>query len=107
MVCVVCCKCSQKKEVFLIWVVDLVRAVETGGRGGGTRVDVVLGLILKCFVGGLIDEEGGKWLPFRFVEVLRLYRNQMHQQRRLGVDCGQVSTIISQNITSFGLRGSV
>ena len=56
MVCVVCCKCSQKKEVFLIWVVDLVRAVETGGRGGGTRVDVVLGLILKCFVGGLIDE---------------------------------------------------
>ena len=51
MVCVVCCKCSQKKEVFLIWVVDLVRAVETGGRGGGTRVDVVvvLGLILKCW----------------------------------------------------------
>ena len=47
MVCVVCCKCSQKKEVFLIWVVDLVRAVETGGRGGGTRVDVVVVINLR------------------------------------------------------------
>ena len=33
--------------------------------------------------------------------------NDARQQRRLGVDCGQVSTIISQNITYIGLRGSV
>ena len=84
MVCVVCCKCSQKKEVFLIWVVDLVRAVETGGRGGGTRVDVVLGLILKCFVGGLIDEgvngtNKDAWELFAQVSTNRkiLYRNKI------------------------------